>query len=237
MTNSQKKQDELREQKAWESIDTAVIKSESFIEKHFKSLLIGGGALVLLACAYLLVNQFYLSPRKSQAQAELFRGESYFRSEQDSLALYGDGKGFAGLIEFIKQYGSTPAGNVANAYAGIALARMEKYDDAIKYLKSFDGKDKLIAYAVEGAIGDCYANQDKIEDAAKQFEKAASGANDALLSPIYLKKAGIAYRQLNNHSKVKEVFTTIKNKYINSPEALVADKYIEEAELLESAAK
>jgi tetratricopeptide (TPR) repeat protein len=232
MAKSKKEQDELRVEKEWQTVDSAVKKSGNFIEKNQKPLLIGVGAIVVVVCIFLAVKQFYLDPRNEKAQAELFKGEEYFRSEQDSLTLFGDGKGFDGMVAFVNEYGLTKAGNVAKAYAGISYARLGRYEEALKFLKGFSADDELISYAVEGAIGDCYAGQNKVEEAASQFVKAAKGADDALLSPIYYKKAGIAYRQLKNYDKVIEVFTKIKNEYMNSPEAAEADKYIGEAELL-----
>lgn len=231
-SNSKREQDVKRVEKEWNAVDNAVIKSESFIERNFKPILLGLGALVALACVYLAAKQFYFAPKNQKAQVALFKGEEYFRNQQDSIALYGNGRDFDGLISFINEYGSTPSGNIANAYAGIALSRLKNYDQAIKYLKAFNGKDKLISYAVEGAIGDCYANQNKLEEAAKLFEKAAKGAESTLLSPVLLMKAGIAYRQLGNHKKVIETLTTLRNEYANSPEAVRAEKYIEEANIL-----
>lgn len=218
--------------KEWESLNTAVLKSENFLEKNLKPISIGLGVIVAIILIYFAVKQFYLEPRNDKAQAELFVGEEYFRAQQDSVALYGDGKGFDGMVSFVSEYGSTKAGNVAKAYAGISFARLGKYDEALKFLKDFSAKDEQIAYAVEGAIGDCYAGQNKLDDAASQFEKAAKGANDQLLSPIYYKKAGVVYRQLKNWDKVIETFTKIKNDYMSSPEAAEADKYIGEAELM-----
>ncbi len=136
------------------------------------------------------------------------------------------------MVAFVNEYGSTDAGNVAKAYTGISFGRLGKYDEALKFLKEFSGNDELIAPAVIGAIGDCYANQNKVEDAASQFEKAAKKADNAMLTPLYLKKAGIAYRQLKQYDKAIEVFTKIKNDYMTSPEAAEAEKYIAEAEML-----
>ena len=54
-------------------------------------------------------------------------------------------------------------------------------------------------------------------------------------SPIMYKKAGLIYRELGQHDKVIEVFSIIKNNYMNSPYAKEADKYIEEAKLQKGA--
>lgn len=232
MAKSQKKEDIERVEKEWGSVDVAVLKSESFIEKNMKPILIGLGVVVAAICIYLAANQFYFKPEENKAQAALFKGQAYFSAGMDSLTLYGDGRDFGGMISFINEYGSTKAGNLAKAYAGISFAHLGKYDEALKYLKDFKADDELIAYSVEGAIGDCYANQNKLDDAASQFEKAAKGADNALLSPIYYKKAGIIYRQMKQYDKEIEVFTKIKTNYMSSPEAVEADKYIGEANLL-----
>ncbi len=232
MAKSKKELAEERVGKEWESVNEAVLKSENFLEKNLKPISIGIGVIVAIVLIYLGVKQFYINPRNEKAQAELFKGEAYFRAGQDSITLFGDGKGFNGMVSFVNDYGSTKAGNVAKAYAGISFAHLGKYEEALKFLKGFSANDELISYAVEGAIGDCYAGENKLEDAASQFEKAAKGADDALLSPIYYKKAGIVYRQLKKWDKVEEVFTKIKNEYMNSPEAAEAEKYIGEAQLL-----
>ncbi len=229
---SKKEQDEKRVEKEWEAVDNAVLTSGTFLQKNLKALLIGVGAIVLIGIVWWSIDTFYLKKRGTDAQTALFKGEEYFRNQQDSVALYGDKKEWKGMVAFVNEYGSTDAGNVAKAYAGISFARLGKYDEALKFLKEFSGNDELIAPAVIGAIGDCYANQNKVEDAASQFEKAAKKADNAMLTPLYLKKAGIAYRQLKQYDKAIEVFTKIKNDYMTSPEAAEAEKYIAEAEML-----
>ncbi|GAB6011382.1 tetratricopeptide repeat protein [Viscerimonas tarda] len=229
---SKKKEQTLKEEKDWERIDDAVFTSERFLEKYQKQILIGVGAIVVIVAAIWSYNQFYLEPKNKEAQAALFRGEQYFENRLDSIAIYGDGNGYIGFEAIINEYGSTKAGNLAEYYAGISYLRLGKYDQALAYLKSFNGGDQVLGYAAKGAIGDCLANTGKTEDAASYFLDAAKGADNILLSPIYYKKAGLAYRELKNYSKVVDIFTTLKNNYLNSVEAADADKYIEEANLL-----
>ncbi|HHW81820.1 MAG TPA: hypothetical protein GX746_09050, partial [Bacteroidales bacterium] len=85
--------------------------------------------------------------------------------------------------------------------------------------------------AITGAVGDVYMNLDMSDKAANQFLKAAKDANDNLLSPIYYKKAGLAYLHAQNFDKAISTFETIKKTYLNSPEGQEADKYIEQAKL------
>ncbi|MDU1891887.1 MAG: hypothetical protein E6767_14465 [Dysgonomonas sp.] len=232
--SSKKKQAEIQEEKDWEKIDSAVRESENFIEKYQKQLLIGIGVVVVVVCGYLAYDHFISGPKGTEAQVAMFKGEQYYRNGQDSLALYGDANGYIGFESIIEDYGSTPAGNVAKFYAGICYANLGKYDEALKHLKGYSGKDEILAQLVNGTIGDCLDNTGKSDEAVSYFMKAAKGVDNAVQSPILYKKAGLIYRNQGNHDKVIEVFTTIKNQYMNSAAAVEADKYIEEAKLLKS---
>lgn len=230
--SSKKKQDALNEEKDWNRIEDAVFKSQNFLLKYQKQLLIGIGVVVVIVCAYLAYNKFYLQPKGEEAQVAIFKGEQYFQAQQDSLAIFGDGNGYIGFENIINEYGSTKAGDLAKYYAGISYSRLGKYDQAISYLEDYKGGDKMVTYAAKGALASCYANTGKLDDAAKNFMDAAKGADNALLSPLYYKKAAMVYREQKNYDKVIELFTKIKNDYISSMEAADADKYIEEANLL-----
>lgn len=235
--SSKKKQAEIREEKDWEKIDSAVRESENFIEKYQKQLLIGIGVVVVIVCGYLAYNHFIAGPKNTEAQVAMFKGEGYFRAGQDSLALYGDANGYVGFEAIIQDYGSTDAGNLAKLYAGICYSNLGKYEEALKYLKGYSGNDKILSQLVNGTIGDCLDNTGKSDEAVSYFMKAAKGVDNAVQSPILYKKAGLIYRNQGNYDKVIEVFTTVKNQYMNSAVAMEADKYIDEANLLKSGAK
>ena len=57
------------------------------------------------------------------------------------------------------------------------------------------------------------------------FEKAGDKDN-AVMSPVYLKKAGLVYESLNQPEKAEKAYTTIKDKYPKSTEAADIDKYL-----------
>lgn len=236
--SSKKKERELREEKDWERIDEAVVGSERFIEKYQKQLLIGIGVVVVIVCAFLAYNHFIVTPKTQEAQVAMFKGEEYFRSAitgmpgQDSLALYGDQNGYVGFENIISEYGSTKPGKLAKYYAGICHANMGNYDKALEYLKDYSGSDKILSQLVNGSIGDCLDNLGRPEEAVSYYIKAAKGVDNAAQSPVLYKKAGLIYRQLGQYDKVIEMFTIIKNNYMNSPTAMEADKYIAEANVL-----
>lgn len=226
-----RKEREQIEEQDWNKIDDAVIKSGSFLLRYRNQILTALGVVVVLAGIYWAYNSFYIKPKTAEAQVAIFEGQNYFATGQDSLALYGNGNGYIGFEAIINEYGSTKVGDLAKAYAGLSYARMGKYEQALKYLQDFKGGDELITPAVKGTIGDCLVNTGKAKEAISHFEKAAKESNDALLSPIFYKKAAMVYRSEKNYDKVIEIFTKIKNEYINSPEAADADKFILEASI------
>lgn len=229
---SAKKTKESRAEKNFENIGEALTTSEQFLEKNQKSIIIGLVAIIAVVGIFLAFHYLHKVPRNNEAQTAIFKGERFFQEGQDSLALFGNGNDYIGFEEIISKYKGTKTADLAHAYAGISYNRMGNHEKALEHLKKFKGGDILVTPAITGAIGDVYMNMGQTQDAISQFEKAAKKANDAMLSPIYYKKAGEAYLHLGNYDKAIEIFTKIKETYINSPEGQEADKYIKQAELL-----
>ena len=101
----------------------------------------------------------------------------------------------------------------------------------MKYLDKFSGKDALVAPAVLGTLGNCYAQLGQLDKAASTLQNAAEKANSMTLSPIYLIQAGqILEKQGKNEDAVK-VYKEVKTKNANSYQAMDIDKYIERASL------
>jgi len=211
-----------------ENIGEVIASSESFLEKNKKFLLLGLLAVILIIGGIIAYHQLYSQPRNERAQEALFRGERYFQNQQDELALFGNNHNFIGFEAIIRQYRGTRAANLAKAYAGLAHARLGNNEDALKHLRAFRGRDLLIAPAITGAIGDVYMNMGEIERAIPHFMRAAQQANNNMLSPIYLQKAGLAYLQLNRYDRAIEIFERIQNNYVGSPEAHDAPRYIQQ---------
>ena len=162
----------------------------------------------------------------------MFKGEQYFAKDSFQLALNGNGADYAGFEAIIDQYGSTKAGNLAKAYAGICYFNLGEYEKALDLLKSFSASDQMISPAIVGRIGDCYVNMGNTQEGISYFEKAAQAADNNVLSPIYLKKAGVAYESLQQYDKAVNAYKTIKEKYYGSMEASDIDKYIARASAL-----
>lgn len=220
MSQEKKQLDEL------EKMNAAISRSEQFIEQYQKPILFGVLAVIVVVLAILSVRHFYVLPREAKAQTEMFKGEFYFEQDSFRLALQGDGD-FIGFQAVADQYGSTKAGNLAAAYAGICLYNLGQYEEAVSYLKDFDADELFVSPAVIGTIGDCYVNMDQLEKGVGYFEKAAHKADNNMLSPIYLKKAALVYEKLGKKDKATEMYRKIQDEYTDrsaGPDAV--EKYI-----------
>jgi tetratricopeptide (TPR) repeat protein len=122
--------------------------------------------------------------------------------------------------------------NLAKAYMGLCYAHLGKYDEAVKALDSFDGDDQMVAPAMKGAMGNCYAQLGQLDKAASMLLKAANEADNNSLSPIYLLQAGEILVKQGKYDDAIQAYTTIKDKYFRSYQAMDIDKYIEQAKLL-----
>ncbi|MGM9760195.1 MAG: tol-pal system YbgF family protein [Parabacteroides sp.] len=210
-------------------VEELVSRAELFIEENKKKILYSIITVTVVVGAVLGIQHGYLIPREKKANAALFQGEQYFARDSFALALNGNGADYVGFEAIIDQYGSTDAGNLAKAYAGICCFKMGDTEKALGHLKSFSGSDEMVSPAITGLIGDCYVNMGNVKEGISYFEKAAKQADNEVISPVYLKKAGIAYESLKQYADAAKAYTQIKEKYVNSMEAADIDKYITRA--------
>ena len=235
LSNKNKKYIEMAEQKVTNEpldLEEAVSKSEAFLVKN-KTVILGAIAVVIVIIAGVFAYQtYYRAPREHKAQVALFRGEQYFEEDNYEYALNGDSIGFAGLLKVADEYSGTKAANLARAYAGLSLAHLGRYDEAVKELDKFDAGDLMVAPAIKGAMGNCYAQAGQLDKAASLLMSAASQADNTSLSPIFLQQAADIFVSQQKYDQALNAYKTIKEKYFNSYQALDIDKYIEKVELM-----
>lgn len=198
-------------------------RAEDFFEKN-RNIVFGVlGGIVLLVVGF-FGYRYYVSSQDETAQVELF--PSVYQIESDSLkkALNGDGK-TPGLLAVADNYGATPAGELANFYAGIGLLKQGKYDEAIDHLKSFSSSDLLVQARAYALIGDAYMEKKSFDEAADYYRKAADYKSNKFFSPSYLMKLAVAYEQAKQNDKAIEAYNDIITKYAQSAEAVSAKKY------------
>ena len=208
------------------NVEEAVSRSEAFINKNKKAIVAAITAVVVLIAGSVAVSTFVIAPREKKAAEALFAGEKYFQNGDYEAALNGDQE-YAGFEAVASEFKGTKAANLAKAYAGISLAKLGRYEEAIPMLKAFKGSDVMVAPSVLAALGNCYAQVGDEAQAAATLVKAAKKADNNLLSPAYLIQAGQIYEKLGKKSEALKVYTEIKTKYYGSMQSMDIDKYIE----------
>lgn len=189
-----------------------------------QKIILGVLGVIILAAVGFIGYKFYVSNQDETAQAELF--PAVYQIESDSLkkALNGDGK-TPGLLSVADSYGATPAGNLAEFYAGVGLLKENKYDEAIDHLKSFSSSDLLVQARAYALIGDAYMQKKSYDDAIDYYQKAADYKPNKFFTPGYLNKLAIAYEQAKQNDKAIDTYNQIIEKYGQSSEAANARKY------------
>ncbi len=213
-----------------ESLENALTRTEQYIENNQKSLTVIVLAIIVIVGTFLGYRKLYIAPMEEEAQTQIFAAEQYFEKDSFNLALNGDGN-YLGFIDIIDSYSPTKTGNLARYYAGISYRELGEYEEAIDHLKRFSPKDKMIGSVAYGAIADCYVELGKLEEAAKQYVKAAKYGENNFSSPIMLMKAGTVYEELGKFAEAVKAYETIKAEYPKSAEAREIEKFITRANM------
>ncbi|MBQ2979191.1 MAG: tetratricopeptide repeat protein [Bacteroidaceae bacterium] len=216
----------MAEKKQDEMVNEVVSSSEKFLVKNQKTIISVLVAVIAFIAIVLSVKQFYFEPREAKAHEAMFQSVLAFEKDSMDLALNGNDE-FDGLLAVIDNYGSTEAGNLACAYAGLAYYEKGEYENAKNYLSKFSANDVLLAPAVTAAIGNALVNMDNATEAVKYFEKAAKEAANEVFSPLYLIKAANVYEKLGDKAAALRVYEQIKKEYPASQQASTIDAYIE----------
>ena len=214
------------------NVEEALTQSEAFLIKNKKTIIGAVVAVIVIVAGVSMYKHFYAAPREEKAQAALFKGQEYFEAGQFEQALNGDSIGYEGFAKVADEFSGTKAANLAQAYMGICYAKMGKNEEAIQALNNFDGNDQMVAPAIKGTIGNCYAQLGELDKAAATLQEAAAQADNNTLSPIFLKQAGEILVKQGKYDEAIAAYTAIKNKYFASYQAMDIDKYIEQAKLM-----
>ena len=210
-----------------EVVAEAVSKTELFFTEN-RTLLLAVLAVLVVACAgFFCWYKFAYQPKKAEALGQMYPAEASFRDMEYELALHGDGN-MLGFEQIIADYGKK-AGKAVYLYAGICELQLGNNEEAISYLKKYNGKDKILAARSISCMGDAYVGLGDYENALKCFVKAAA-KSDNVFSAAYLLKAGVVAEELGQDAKALGYYREIKDKYPQSIEGYDIDKYISRIE-------
>lgn len=206
-----------------------ITRSEEFIEKNQKTIIIVIVAILVVVLAIFGLRKWYFQPRENRAAEEMFAAEQWFAQGDFDKALNGDDT-FRGFLGVIDSYGSTKAGNLAKYYAGISNLRLGNYNEAIKWLGKYNGKDTFTRPLAEMAKGDAEMELGNTEKAVQLYLKASKMENNYITTPTALFKAGLGYLMLEDNAKALDCFQQVKKNYPEATEWQEIDKYIALAE-------
>jgi len=213
-----------------QELESALTKTEQFVEDNSKIISYVVGGIILVVAAYLGFNKFYVQPKEQEANSQMFMAENYFEKDSFNLAINGDGN-YLGFLDIIDDYGITKAANRAKYYTGISYLHLGQYEDAIDYLNDFKTDDLLLGPVTEGAKGDAYLELGNNDEALKLYKKAYQMTDNELTTPIYMMKAANLLESMDELQQAVDLYQDIKTKYPKSAEATNADRYIARAKV------
>ena len=209
--------------------------SDSFIKRisdfyNEKQKVINIVLVAIIVVVALLIGYFsyYKPAQQDKAELAIYKAEQYFAIDSLNLALNGDNM-YDGILTVIDNYGSTKTGNRAKYIAGICYLRLGEYDEAIKYLKKFKSKDRLVSIQALGSIGDAYWELNDLDNANKYYKKAISKEGHELVTPVYMFRLGMLSEMQGNWKEAATYYEKLQQEYPQSYEAMDIDKRIEYA--------
>lgn len=211
-----------------------------FFENNKKMVTYVGGGLVVMIAAILYYKLMYIPEKEKEATNELYWAQTYFEKDSFEIALKGGKsvnaisgtKPMMSLEQIADEYSMTKSGNLANYMAGICYLRTGKFEKAIEFLSKYNGKDEMVSSIAIGAIGDANMELNKVDEAVKFYLKAADNSNNNFTTPIYLKKAGLAYELKGNFSEAINVYERIRKEYGTTDEGKEIDREIAKVKAL-----
>lgn len=213
------------EEKNIMAVEEALSRSEQFIEKNQNAIMWTVAVIVILIAGYIGFTRFILAPREKDARAEMFMAEEFF--EQDSLQLALDGNlEHAGFNDIISSFRFTKTANLAQYYAGISHLKLGNFEDAIKHLKKFRGRDQILGAMALGAIGDAYLELGNESNATRYYRKAYRYKPNELTTPLFLFKAGLLFEEMGKPAEALKLYERIRDEFQNSAEGRNIERYI-----------
>jgi len=205
-----------------EALAEQLSKSEQFLEKNKKTVIIALGTIAIIVSG-LFLFRYYLNNQENQAQVDMFQAVYYFESDSLGKALNGDGNNY-GFLDIIDNYGMTKAANLSQFYAGACYLKTGEYENAIEHLSSFSADDIIIQARAYSLIGDAHMELGDYRQAAEYYENASDRKSNEYISPEYLVKAALAYEKLMEFESASDCYNTIITQYPESSEFQNAKK-------------
>jgi predicted negative regulator of RcsB-dependent stress response len=211
------------------TLDEGANKTEQWLEKNQKALIIVVALIALGAATAWAYNQFVTQPLEMVAVEESSEANKYYDlavnstgKEKDSLfgvALEG-ANGKYGLIKLSEEYKGTAVGNLATYQAGMAYLNIggDQLQKAIDYLKAYEGGDSVLNSIAKAGIGDALVQAGQAGDAVAYYMDAANANVNDYSTPKYLLKAAQVALSTGDNSTAVTALERIEENYPDTDE-------------------
>lgn len=206
-----------------EALQVEISKAEGFLKTNQKLLATIGGVVIAVVVGFFAYS-YWMDTQNQEAQVAMVDATFAYESDSLSQALNGIGGG-DGMLTVADDYGSTKAGNLANFYAGTALMKQEKFDEAIERLSDFSSSDLVLQGKAYALIGDAYMEKGDASEAADFYKKAASYQSNKFLTPGYLMKLALAQETAGDNGAAIKTYDALIQDYPAATETINAKKY------------
>jgi tetratricopeptide (TPR) repeat protein len=212
-----------KEAQRQENIEQTVSATEQFFNENKKTIWCVVAAVLVIGLGILAYSKFIYQPKCVEAMQQSYPAEMSFQAGEYELALNGDGNNL-GFVDIIADYG-TKAGKAVYLYAGICELELGNNEEALSYLKKYNGKEPILAARAKACEGDAYVALGDYEAALRSY-KAAVNCADNMFAAGYLLKEGSVLEALDRKEEALACYKTIEEKYPQSLEAYDIAKYI-----------
>ena len=212
-----------KEAQRQENIEQTVSATEQFFNENKKTIWGVVAAVLVIGLGVLAYSKFVYQPKCVEAMQQSYPAEMSFQAGEYELALNGDGNNL-GFADIIADYGSK-AGKAVYLYAGICELQLGNNEEALSYLKKYNGKEPILAARAKACEGDAYVALGDYEAAVRSY-KAAVNRADNIFAAAYLLKEGSALEALGQTADALACYKRIENDYPQSLEAYDIAKHI-----------
>ncbi len=171
--------------------------------------------LVVLALA--IVAYIYFAQQNAQAAETAL--------VQPSLQ-YGQGEfeeSLPGLLAVADEYGGTGAGELAAFYAGDALFRLGRYEEALAQFEEVGRADNLLGHNVAAGLAATHEQLGNHAEAAGFYEEAIDRYDNPALAPAYLLSAARNYEAAGDFSAARSAVEVLTDDYADARETAEAE--------------
>lgn len=208
-----------------DAVETPQASSSDWFEENQKTIVGALIGLAILVGAFFAYQNLIRKPKMNEAAAQMYQAQNQFERDSFASALSNPGGGFPGFLSIIDDYSGTPAGNVANYYAGVSYLHLGDFTKAVEYLKDFSPSGATMPIMKNGALGDAYSELGDFDQAISYYASACKSDNEFLTSQ-YLKKLGMLYEKQQKFDLANSTYQKIKSQFPNSDAGKEIDKLL-----------